>query len=1082
MKKLILSAFVFINYAAVAQQGVTPPGINIAEHVPQSPTVAGLSKYFDVPVNMNTGQPNISIPIYTIKSGNIVVPITLSYNAGGIRVNEHAGWVGMGWSISTGGVINKRVNGFDDFSTSLQSGGTSSQMQPYVSPAYSDFGMPISNISDIVDSFNFNSSTQVSSTQYANFFARIGNGNIDAEADEYFYSTPEGGGKLFYNQRSAAFEIDKYNGWKVNTDVSMNGNDVGTFTLQSNNALVYEFGIGDYYRNPWYDLPTGGAPGPTQTYFNQAWHLATIKDLVNNKSVAFFNNTVYKTTRNGFSMNNVYQMQGYGYTYKSADYRENLRHGTEITPTEIKFDEGAVLFIKDNAPRHDGGTNALKEIQVRNREGKLIKKYVFTYFYVQSGSYYGCPYQQLQLSNEINICDTLSRRMYLQSVQEVYSGSNNEVVAMPPYQFSYKNPEQLPGRLSFAQDKWGYFNGKVNTTLLASLPAAFAAQGIPAMANRDVDTAYAQKGLLKAIEYPTGGKLLIEMESNMYEGGILGGLRTKRLTNKDNITGQTLVTEYTYAQAAMQFPPKHFYEYFNFQGFGGGNIPREIRIDGEPLYPLLNGQGSPVQYNVVTKKQVGNGEELVSKHYFNNVVQPGYGQFTSSELGVPRPKNPAMEGFLGLEDATEIYDPNGVLLQKDSVVHEPLNNFAFHLWNIQTAVASPTFMTEWIIWPGNDPFFTSPPNVGTAMNYYAHFKENAIKTKQYRLGYDSDNGIKSTGFTAFVHDKANSNLLLSRSVNSRGDTLISQYKYTTNYLPANPVSIADAQLAYMYEINTISKPIEITNFLKKKNATDSLLTSAAFFEYDSARIKKIYKLPLPQPISNFAPSYLGATAMVKDSRYELETNIIAMDAAGNPLTVQEKNGITALVWDAANDVLAAKVANATHADVAYCSFENESSGNWNIPSPLRDGTTAVTGKKAYHLAQGIITKTGLDGSKIFTVSYWSKNGPQVVNGTSTATTGTTINAFTYYEHTVNYATTITVSGNGIIDELRLYPKGALMATYNYTPMVGITSQCDANNNIQYYEYDAMGRLKVAKDRSSNILKQYDYRYKTLITQ
>jgi hypothetical protein len=79
MKKLILSAFILTAYPATAQQGVTPPGINIAEHVPQSPTVAGLSKYFDVPVNMNTGQPGISIPIYTIKSGNITVPVTLSY-------------------------------------------------------------------------------------------------------------------------------------------------------------------------------------------------------------------------------------------------------------------------------------------------------------------------------------------------------------------------------------------------------------------------------------------------------------------------------------------------------------------------------------------------------------------------------------------------------------------------------------------------------------------------------------------------------------------------------------------------------------------------------------------------------------------------------------------------------------------------------------------------------------------------------------------------------------------------------------------------------------------------------------------
>ncbi len=1082
MKKLILSAFILTVQTVTAQEGVTPPAINIAEHVPQSPTVAGLSKYFDVPVNMNTGQPNISIPIYTIKTGNITVPVTLSYNAGGIRVNEHAGWVGMGWSINTGGIINKRVNGFDDFSTSLQSVGTLNQMDPYVIPGYAHFGMPISNISDIVDSFNFNTNSQVSSTQYANFFARIGNGNVDAEADEYFYSTPQGGGKLFYNQRRGAFEMDKYNGWKASHTFTGDGHDVTGFTLESNNGIVYEFGSGDYYRNPLDYLPSNNVgAGPTQAYFNQAWHLSTIKDIVNKKQVGFSSNSVYKTTRNGFSANMVYQLQVFGqYTYKSEDVRENLRMGTEITPSSIIFDEGSILFIQDTQSRLDGGTNALKEIQVRNREGKLMKKYVFTYMYVQSGGYYGCPYQQYQYGNNYNICDTLSRRMYLQSVQEIYAGSNNEVVSMPPYQFRYNNPEQLPGRLSFAQDKWGYYNGKLNTTLIASLPQAFINMGIPVMGNREVDTAYTQKGLLTEIEYPTGGKLLIEMEPNVYEGGIVGGLRTKRLTNKDNITGQTLVTEYAYAQAAMQFPPKHYYEYHNFQGFGGGNSPKEIRMEGEPLYSLLNGQGSPVQYNIVTKKQMGDGQELVSKHYFNNVVQPGYGQFTSGELGVPRPKNPAMEGFLGLEDATEIYGPNGVLLQKDSMVHEPLNDFSFHIWNIQAAVASPSFLKEWIIWPGNDPFFTIPPNVGTAMNYYAHFKENAIKTKQFRLTYDD--GIKSTNYSTYVYDKTNSNLLLSRSVNSRGDTLISKYKYTTNYLPANPISIADAQLAYMYEINTISKPVEITSFIKKKNAADSLLTGAAFFEYDSARVKKVYKLPLQQPISNFTPSYLGASGLVKDGRYELETSIIAKDAAGNPLTVEEKSGTAALIWDGVNDVLAAKVANAVHTDVAYCSFENESSGNWNIASPLRDATTAITGKKAYNLMHGSITKTGLDGSKIFTVSYWSKNGPHSVNGSNTATAGSTINGFTYYEHTVNYVTTIAVSGSGIIDELRLYPQKALMNSYTYNPMVGITSQCDANNNIQYYEYDAMGRLKAARDRSSNILKQYDYRYKTLITQ
>jgi YD repeat-containing protein len=63
-----------------------------------------------------------------------------------------------------------------------------------------------------------------------------------------------------------------------------------------------------------------------------------------------------------------------------------------------------------------------------------------------------------------------------------------------------------------------------------------------------------------------------------------------------------------------------------------------------------------------------------------------------------------------------------------------------------------------------------------------------------------------------------------------------------------------------------------------------------------------------------------------------------------------------------------------------------------------------------------------------------------------------------------------------IDELRLYPKGAQMTTYTYEPLVGITNQCDANNNITYYEYDALNRLKTIRDKDRNILKTFEYKY------
>ncbi|WP_195655925.1 hypothetical protein [Bacteroides sp. 1001136B_160425_E2] len=44
-----------------------------------SPEVAGMERYGTYPVDMNVGIPNITIPIYTIKSGGLEHSISLSY-------------------------------------------------------------------------------------------------------------------------------------------------------------------------------------------------------------------------------------------------------------------------------------------------------------------------------------------------------------------------------------------------------------------------------------------------------------------------------------------------------------------------------------------------------------------------------------------------------------------------------------------------------------------------------------------------------------------------------------------------------------------------------------------------------------------------------------------------------------------------------------------------------------------------------------------------------------------------------------------------------------------------------------------
>ncbi|GGD45932.1 hypothetical protein GCM10011514_07410 [Emticicia aquatilis] len=53
------------------------------------------------------GNANISVPIYTLKEGNLTVPISLAYDASGVRVDAQASEVGLNWNLIAGGKITR---------------------------------------------------------------------------------------------------------------------------------------------------------------------------------------------------------------------------------------------------------------------------------------------------------------------------------------------------------------------------------------------------------------------------------------------------------------------------------------------------------------------------------------------------------------------------------------------------------------------------------------------------------------------------------------------------------------------------------------------------------------------------------------------------------------------------------------------------------------------------------------------------------------------------------------------------------------------------------------------------------------
>jgi YD repeat-containing protein len=55
-------------------------------------------------------------------------------------------------------------------------------------------------------------------------------------------------------------------------------------------------------------------------------------------------------------------------------------------------------------------------------------------------------------------------------------------------------------------------------------------------------------------------------------------------------------------------------------------------------------------------------------------------------------------------------------------------------------------------------------------------------------------------------------------------------------------------------------------------------------------------------------------------------------------------------------------------------------------------------------------------------------------------------------------------------------KNALVTTYTYAPLIGITSETAPNGRTTYYEYDGFGRLKQIRDQDNHIIKKFDYQY------
>ncbi len=229
-KILLISTLILLRFWVTGQQPTnTDPSKNyINVNIPKTPESAAFEKYGDPEVSEFSGTSSVSIPLYTVQSRFIQVPVTLSYQATGVRVNQEASWVGLGFDLIAGGRITVETRGSVDFCQATV-GLSSGQLQAGMSQIFTRAGNHGENA--VYTPATFWEPPTLNPPINENLF----NGNAIAEMALYGTGEPD----IFranFNGKSVSFYFDKIsNSIKYIGEIS---NYVINYTLDGNNNIT----------------------------------------------------------------------------------------------------------------------------------------------------------------------------------------------------------------------------------------------------------------------------------------------------------------------------------------------------------------------------------------------------------------------------------------------------------------------------------------------------------------------------------------------------------------------------------------------------------------------------------------------------------------------------------------------------------------------------------------------------------------------------------------------------------------------------------------------------------------------------
>lgn len=1047
LKLAVSFCYIFLVHPAFTQ--VEGPLV-----IPSSPQSQIFEKYINHTISEYSGLPEIAIPLYEIELDGLTIPITLTYHASGIQYMQHDGDVGVGWSINAEGYrVSRSIKGKSDFTSTF-----------YDTTTYL--------------SFLGESDKRYIDTYLEAMNRRFGNslyGMLDGEYDMFTYITPSTNGHFILTSRN--LESQTYSAEAL--EQKMDSIEMNRYSgiVTDENGFQYYFGNENSTVSP--GIVESTDISESMTSEKTAWPLRTIQSPYGD-SVSFnYDLHTYTNIRNRKDSTDHYFSAKYGSMTVTEAFDTQLTVRDPEDPLDgnswnIEVNEDFPLST--TSPFLTRISSAKEEVEfVRiERNGNLnspslISK-IKVYDITNSGSktlVREISFNYANMSNRTSIDTTINAYPWHTVLTSIVVGDSINVEK--EYKFDYYAP---PNGQYASPDYWNYYvfgrGGGPDQDLFLPDPLAdvsflcytsasssdaetlrehYGVNTSKYFIDRSIDTLGFKAFSLKRITFPTGGYTEYEYEPNETNDNKGNGQRVRRIRSYPSVNEDPIITIFKYGENQSG------------QGISDNTIDEDWFSQSMASYSVFRDQGiQDTRYvrRITTFANTANGipyESLtvyypeVSTCQYNNDCSISNGE-TVSSYNIPY--NISMYGQApGLKPTLSrrtVYNIQDNPLQKEEYTYQRTSGQTFMIVRPSQIVT--------ITGTSDDPEYNTLRNqwlytyyhvaqLYIPIHYDISLSTDLLTSKQLILYTGSDSTVQTDNYT---YDLSRNQLTKIAKNSSTGGTWEQEFIF-----PNDSNQLVTTWNIYSAKLQEISR-----------NSGQEIKR----IRYNYPDFTGQQPLPLPSSVD-----YSGTGT----SGFTRELDYLYDQSNGNLIQHSGRDGVPiSYLWGYNQSFPICKAENADNLDICFCNFEvSNEYGGWTFQSGNRLTSYARTGK--FSCVNAIMQKTVSVNS---VVSLWVKSGggTPIISGYTPKVYATT-NGWTYYEWNVTPGSITVYCSNCYIDDLKLYPIGAMMTTYTYEPLIGMTSETDSNGYSLYYEYDSFGRLMFIRDHNHKLLKYFNYNYK-----